>query len=117
MVSPTQGAVYVFGSVMVWSSVRVLASGWRQRSTRTISIAMGIAKVIEPGAFVVSGRGDDESVSVPFADRISHPSWIGILRELSAVGPDLPPYLVVLHVDYHSVGSLDDIERAQIRLV
>ena len=34
--SPTQGAVYVFGSVMVMSSVRVFASGCRQRSTRTI---------------------------------------------------------------------------------
>src|SRR5580704_8220298 len=54
-------------------------------------VAVRISEVVEPGSVVVTDRVDDKSVSLPFANGVSVPGWVGILRQRSAIGPNRAP--------------------------
>ena len=67
----------------------------------------------DPGPVVKAIRLDDERVSVPPADRISHVSQNrGIRRQFAPVGPDGPPRMTQLKELQNSVGQLDELIRA-----
>src|SRR6266566_817304 len=64
----------------------------------------------DPGPVVKAIRLDDERVSVPPADRISHVSQNrGIRRQFAPVWPDGPPRMTQLKELQNSVGQLDEL--------
>ena len=69
------------------------------------------AGVVEPDVVVEPRALHDERVALPASDRIAKPRRIRILRQLAAVGEDLPERVNGLVEDRHQAGRLDDLER------
>src|SRR4029077_11568169 len=73
-------------------------------------VAMRISEVVEPGSVIVTDRVGDEGVSLPFANGVSVPGWVGIFRQRSAIGPNRAPDVMVLHMLQNSVGRHDKLK-------
>ncbi len=74
-------------------------------------VAVRIAVKIEP-AFFREGDGiHNESVTLPFADRVAHPGGRGIRGMASPVGPDLAPFMLALEEHESSFRRLKNFKR------
>jgi hypothetical protein len=65
--------------------------------------------LIEPGFVRQAHCINDECISLPLSNRISHPCWIDILGMLSSVGIDMEHEVVILEKDDHLVRELYDL--------
>ena len=67
-------------------------------------------EVVQPDVVVEASRRHDERVAFPFSDRVAEPLRVGILRDLAAIGEDLPVRVHGFVQDDHHPGGVDDFE-------
>src|SRR5262245_37339155 len=73
-------------------------------------IAMRLALRSKPGLFIKADCFDNERISVPFTDRISVPSRIRIVRELTSVYPDFADRVLTFEKHQNPSGNMDDFK-------
>src|SRR5258707_6700584 len=74
-------------------------------------VGMRMAVIIEP-CFVVKTDGvNDECISLPLANRVSHPCGIQILGMLTPIGVNLAHKVIVLIQHDHPARGLHDLHR------
>src|SRR2546422_5560993 len=70
-----------------------------------------MAHAIEPAALSEPAAVDNKRFAFPSADRIAHPSGVGIVREWPAIQEDLAENGVLLVKDNDDLRRLDDFPR------
>ena len=73
-----------------------------------------MAGVIEPGGFVDTHRIDDQSIFIPFTDRVSIPGGLPIFGEWPAVGKYLAVGMVGLEQYGNESGNLNDFAGSEV---
>jgi hypothetical protein len=72
---------------------------------------MWMAGEIEPCTFFEADSIDDQSVTVPFADRISEPRRLALIRQRPPIRENLPVVVIGLKQQHDETGLLNDLPR------
>src|ERR1700674_273335 len=75
---------------------------------------MRMAADIQPGLVVETSGIDDESVSLPFANGVAHPGWVGIFRMLPSIGKNLAHVVFVFEVHDRAARNLEEFKRVRV---
>src|SRR2546425_1580758 len=75
---------------------------------------MRMAVIVEPCFFVNAHCIDNQSVSVPFANGISVPGGIALLRQRTSVSEYLPVRVVGLEQHHKESWNLNDFTRSEV---
>ena len=70
-----------------------------------------MAGYVERGPLIYADGIDDEGIAFPMSNRISHVSWIGILRQRTPVGVNLARRRENLRQHHDLLGRLNDLKR------
>src|ERR1700730_7707013 len=73
-------------------------------------LAARISVGIGPILVVKANRIENESVALPFANRVAQITWVGIFGEWPPVGPDGAPDMLLLEKHEHPSGNLNDLK-------
>src|SRR5579864_7258714 len=76
----------------------------------------GVAKSIQPNPIPKASGRYDESIAVPFPDRVAIPCGLHVVGPRTPVGEDLPVALVVLVENHKQPRSLDDFPVRTMRV-
>src|SRR5437762_1166770 len=78
---------------------------------RVHALASGMAGCVEPGPHVYADGIDDQGIAFPMSNRISHPSWVRILRQRTPVHVNLARRVENLRQHHDLPGRLNDLKR------
>src|SRR5262245_11176092 len=73
---------------------------------------MHVTPTIQPTMFVDSGRIDDESISLPLSNRVTHPGFAKTFRMVPPIRPDLSNFVIPLEQYEYPFWRLHDLDRA-----
>src|SRR6516225_754828 len=76
---------------------------------------MGVAAQVKGRPVVITGGRDDQCVLLPVPNRVTHPSWVGILRQTTAIGKNLAEEGLVFVQENHEIRRLNDLDRGADR--
>src|SRR2546426_3989578 len=77
---------------------------------------MRMAREIEPCLFLEADSIDDQSVTIPFADRISEPRRLAFLGQRPPIRENLPVVVVRLKEQHDQAGLLNDLPRRGVTI-
>src|SRR5438128_12698016 len=77
---------------------------------------MRMAREIEPSLFLEADSIDDQSVTIPFADRISEPRRLAFLGQRPPIRENLPVVVVRLKEQHDQAGLLNDLPRRGVTI-
>src|SRR5205809_3723572 len=77
---------------------------------------MRMAREIEPCLFLEADSIDDQSVTIPFADRISEPRRLAFLGQRPPIRENLPVVVVRLKEQHDQAGLLNDLARRGVTI-
>src|SRR5262245_53743025 len=72
---------------------------------------MHVTSTIQPTMLVDSGRIDDESISLPLSNGVTHPGFAKTFRMIAPIGPNLANLVIPLEQYKYPFGRLHDLER------
>src|SRR2546427_12946573 len=75
---------------------------------------MRMAGDIQPCIFLEADTIDDQSITVPFADRISEPRRLGLVRQGPSIRENLPVIVISLEEHDDKAAILDDLARRDV---
>src|SRR5439155_13449374 len=69
------------------------------------------AQLIQPRFTVETFAIDHQSVPIPLAGRVTHPGWVVVRRQLTAIQEDLPPESERFVDDHYKSRCLNNLPR------
>src|SRR5882672_5993312 len=87
----------------------VACAAYALHNVQLFSVRMAV--IIEPSFIVKTDGVNDECISLPLANRVSHPCRIQILGMLTPIGVNLAHKVIVLIEHDHLAGGLHDLHR------